>query len=295
VTVHAGEGDKLQIISFMNMKGGVAKTTLAVNVAYAIAFEHHKKVLLVDGDPQFNATTYLLEDKAYLAHLSDPKKGTLRDVFLPKKPGPVNTLAGVSKPINKSKMALSECTITIFDRGTGRGRLDLLPSTLALVELEHSSRQTENKLKAYLHEKAQGYDYVIIDCPPTISFFTQAAVLASDKYVVPIRPDALSVIGLPLLERYIAEFTDDVGKKIEQVGLIFTMVRNPAPRAMKELMDDLKRQRKGAVFTDWLSVSTDVAESVAAHKPFFLYPKTPQKIKLQLVGIAQEFVKRTGG
>jgi chromosome partitioning protein len=285
----------MQIVSFMNMKGGVAKTTLAVNIAYAIAFQHHKKVLLVDCDPQFNATTYLLEDKVYLAHLNDPKKGTLRDVFVPKKAGPINTVAGSAKPINKSKMSLNDCTIKIFDRGTGRGKLDLLPSTLALVELEHSSRQTENKLKAYLHEKAQGYDYVIIDCPPTISFFTQAAVLASDKYVVPIRPDPLSVIGLPLLERYIAEFTDDAGMKIEQVGLVFTMVRNPAPRAMKELMDDLKKSRKAAIFADWLSVSTDVAESVTAHSPAFLYRKTPQKIRLQIVGIAQEFLTRTGG
>ncbi|MBR0757478.1 ParA family protein [Bradyrhizobium jicamae] len=285
----------MQIVSFMNMKGGVAKTTLAVNIAYALGFEHHKKVLLVDGDPQFNATTYLLEDKVYLAHLNDPKKGTLRDIFIPKKPGPINTVVGTAKPINKSKMPLHDCTLKIFDRGTGRGKLDLLPSTLALVELEHSSRQTENKLKAYLHEKAKGYDYVIIDCPPTISFFTQAAILASDKYIVPIRPDPLSVIGLPLLERYISEFTDDAGMKIEQVGLVFTMVRNPAPRAMKELMDDLRRNRKGAVFADWLSLSTDVAESVTAHSPAFLFRKTPQKIKLQMVGIAQEFLNRTGG
>jgi chromosome partitioning protein len=285
----------MQIVSFMNMKGGVAKTTLAVNIAYALAFQHHKQVLLVDGDPQFNATTYLLDDKTYLAHLNDPRKGTLRDIFLPKKAGPVSTVAGTAKPVNKTKMSLQECTVKIFDRGVGRGKLDLLPSTLALVELEHSSRQTENKLKAYLQEKAQGYDYVIIDCPPTISFFTQAAILASDKYLVPIRPDPLSVIGLPLLERYIAEFTDDAGMKIEQIGLVFTMVRNPAPRAMKDLMDDLKRVRKGAVFSDWLSVSTDVAESVTGHTPVFLYRKTPQKIKLQMIGIAQEFLNRTGG
>jgi chromosome partitioning protein len=81
----------MQVVSFMNMKGGVAKTTLAVNVAYALAFEHHKKVLLVDGAPQFNATTYLVDDKKYLAHLSDAKKGTLKEVFLPKKAGPINT------------------------------------------------------------------------------------------------------------------------------------------------------------------------------------------------------------
>src|SRR5215204_5309312 len=145
----------MQVISFMNMKGGVGKTTVAVNVAYALAFEHHKQVLIVDGDPQFNASTYLLPDKTYLAHLNDPKKGTLRDIFVPKRAGPVSTVAGSAKQVNKSKMSLDECTANIFDRGENRGRLDLLPSTLALVELEHSARQTETKLKSYLKEKAQ--------------------------------------------------------------------------------------------------------------------------------------------
>jgi cellulose biosynthesis protein BcsQ len=116
----------MQVISFMNMKGGVGKTTLTVNIAYALAFLHHKQVLLVDGDPQFNASTYLLQDRVYLAHLNDPKKGTLRDVFVPRRAGPVNTVAGTAKPTDKSKMGLADCTVKIFDRGDKRGRLDLL-------------------------------------------------------------------------------------------------------------------------------------------------------------------------
>jgi chromosome partitioning protein len=64
----------MQTISFMNMKGGVGKTTLAVNVAYALAAFNHKNVLLIDGDPQFNATQYLVSDTTYLAHIENPKK-----------------------------------------------------------------------------------------------------------------------------------------------------------------------------------------------------------------------------
>jgi len=67
----------------MNMKGGVGKTTLAVNVAYCLAYVHKKKVLVVDGDPQFNTTQYLLDDPVYLKHVQNDRKGTLRDIFVP--------------------------------------------------------------------------------------------------------------------------------------------------------------------------------------------------------------------
>lgn len=72
------------------MKGGVGKTTLTVNVSYALAYFHKKKVLIVDADPQFNATQYLMSTKDYLDHLENPNKGTLRDIFVPRRVGPVN-------------------------------------------------------------------------------------------------------------------------------------------------------------------------------------------------------------
>src|SRR5258708_3825779 len=153
----------MQVISFMNMKGGVGKTTLAVNVAYGLAYFHRKNVLIVDGDPQFNATQYLVSAHAYLKHLNDDKKGTLRDIFVPRRSGPISTVVGAAKPINKTKMSLAACTCSIFSGGAGRGKLDLIPSTLQLIDIETSKRGTESKLKSYLQERATGYDYVIID------------------------------------------------------------------------------------------------------------------------------------
>ena len=282
----------MQVISFMNMKGGVGKTTLAVNVAYALAYFHKKNVLLVDGDPQFNASQYLMSTKDYLQHLSDPKKGTLKDIFVPKRPGPVNTVTGTAKLINKSKMSLASCTCPIFDGGHGRGKLDLIPSTLALIEIETSKRGTETKLKNYLNEKATAYDYVIIDCPPTISIFTQAAILASDKYLVPIKPDPLSVVGLPLLERWLEEYTDDSGIKVKSVGLVFTLVRGPLPAAMRDAMAEVRSARTSEVFQTFLSQATDVARSVDAHEPIFLF-KRNAKASHQIQAITDEFVTRT--
>lgn len=282
----------MQVISFMNMKGGVGKTTLAVNVAYALAQVQRKQVLIVDGDPQFNATQYLLEDDTYLKHLKNTKKGTLRDIFVPRRVGRLNTIVGVSTRINKSKMALDACTVTVFDGGRNRGKLDLIPSSLQLMEIETSTRGTESKLKAYLREKAGGYDYVIIDCPPTISIFTQAAILASDKYLVPLKPDSLSVLGLPLLETWLDDYADDHGIDVDQVGLVFTLVRGNTPRAMREVMEEVRKERKDKVFTNQLSESTDVAESVNAHQPLFVY-KQNAKTANEMLQIAQEFLDRT--
>ena len=277
----------MQVISFMNMKGGVGKTTLAVNIAYGLALLHKKNVLIVDADPQFNATQYLLEIDEYLAHVEDPKKGTLKDIFVPKTPGPVHTVTGTARTVNKSKMPLAACSCRVFNGNQG-GRLDLIPSTLNLMEIETSKRGTESKLRAYLKEKATGYDYVIIDCPPTISIFTQAVLLASDKYLVPIKPDPLSVVGLPLLERWLQEYTEDHGLEIEAVGLVFTMVRGPTPMAMMAVMRELREQRENQVFESQLSEATAVAESVAAHKPIFLYRKN-HKTAREIRTITQDF------
>lgn len=285
----------MQTISFMNMKGGVGKTTLAVNVAYTLAQQHDKKVLIVDCDPQFNASQYLLTDDVYLAHLKNPARGTLKDVFIPNQAGPLDTAKGIAKPINKAKLSLGDCTIRVFHSHTKPGVLDLVPSTLSLVEVQNSRRQTEARLKTWLKEKALHYDYVIIDCPPTISIFTEAAILASDKYIVPIKPDPLSVVGLPLLERYIQEFTEDVGMKIEQIGIILTQIRPPAPKIMKEMIDVLRKERKGAVFAEQLNNATCVAASVDAHQPILKYQRSTDKVKMQIIDITSEFIKRTKG
>jgi chromosome partitioning protein len=241
----------VQVISFMNMKGGVGKTTLAANVAYGLAAIHDKKVLVVDVDPQFNATQCLVQDEAYLKHLHNPDKATIKDIFMPQNMPPVKTTTGAGRLITKKKIALTDCTLPIYNgvhppsfANGGKGKLDIIPSTLELVEVQNSPWQTEVKLKTFLNEKCTGYDYVIIDCPPTISIFTEAAILASDKYVVPIKPDPLSVLGLPLLERYISDYTADAGKTLVSVEIIFTLVRKPSPAVMKSLMEELRRSRK---------------------------------------------------
>jgi chromosome partitioning protein len=110
-----------------------------------------------------------------------------------------------------------------------------------------------------------------------------------------MRPDPSSVVGLPLLEKYIADYTTDVGVQLEQVGLVFTQVRKPMPHAMRDIMADLRKRRGKTVFDHESTLSTYVAESVDHHKPVFQYKKAPDKLRMQFIDITSELLKRLEG
>lgn len=159
--------------------------------------------------------------------------------------------------------------------------------------VQDSERGTENKLRNFLHEKTSDYDYILIDCPPTISIFSQAAILASDKYLVPIKPDPLSTIGLPLLEAWLDNFTDNAGVSVTSAGIVFCFV-NSRTLQMQAVMEDLRNERPDEVFESKLGQSIRISESVEEHKPVFLYvPKS--KWARQILQITEEFLNRTSG
>ena len=279
----------MQVVALMNMKGGVGKTTLAMNIACSLAYTFGKRVLLIDVDPQFNATQSLVRNQTYLAHIGD-EKPTILDIFLPNRPGAVRTVSGTSTP-SRGSISLSECLLNVVGSLANGGRLDIIPSRLALIEVQESQRQTETLLRRFIHEKAQGYDYVFLDCPPTISVFTQAVFLASDKYLVPLKPDPLSVIGLPLLERWLNDYSQITGHNVAKVGLVFTMVTNPHPTQMREVMSQIRVQRRDEVFDAVLSQSTQIASSVSPQMPVSIR-KPRSNAAREVTMIAREFLTR---
>ncbi|MCC6697545.1 MAG: ParA family protein [Candidatus Hydrogenedentes bacterium] len=283
-----------QVISVINMKGGVGKTTIAVNVAYALAEKHRKKVLLVDVDPQFNASTCLMKSEDYLRHVKDPSKHTIVDIFRP--PGGVHfsTVSSGRRGKQPSKPTLESATVAVF-KGKTIGQLDLLPSHLSLMAAQDAERGTENRLRNFLQKCADDYDYVLIDCPPTISIYTQSAILASEKYWVPIKPDPLSTIGLPLLEQWLEDFTDNAGIEVDLVGIVFTMVRENT-KQMLRIMEELKHKRRNDIFNATLGESISISESVEENQTIYNYRKSKnQKWANQILEIASEFLERTSG
>lgn len=280
-----------RVISFINMKGGVGKTTLTVNIAHTLASVHSKKVLLVDADPQFNASTYLMTDDEYLEHTQNRGKKTLLDVFLPRRHESISTTKGRKKTAKKPSLALTSCIFNAYSNADGV--LDLIPSTLGLMEIHTSERGTENRLQNFLKQKAQGYDYVLIDCPPTISIFNQAAIIASDSYIVPVKPDPLSATGLPLLERWLEDTTETAGTEVEAIGIVFCMVRNPMPNTMERVMQDMRRERADDVFGESISQATALATSVEKHQPILEHAPN-SKSATELLDITSEFLERLG-
>lgn len=209
-----------RVVSILNMKGGVGKTTISLNLAYALARQHNQQVLLIDFDPQANASGGLLTYEQYEKHRESKK--VISDIFtdLEKLVGPVTKKSG-------KLLTLADMLVTArrFDDG---GSIDLVPSEL---ELSHTLERTggssfEERLKILLRNKKSRYDTVLIDCGPTYSVLTNNALKASDGVLVPVKPDPFSARGIPLLlskiEAHNRAHSDD--DRVEVFGIVFTMV-----------------------------------------------------------------------
>lgn len=264
-----------KVVSLINMKGGVGKTTLAVGLAWELAKKH--RVLLVDIDPQFNATQWLVNAETYLTWLKT--KHTVLNVFQPQ----ASNSGGLVKPTEKT---------AIIPVKHGVKTLHVLPSALDLMKLDAAPRGTENRLRVFLDGVKKNFDFILIDCPPTASLFSYSAFLASDAYLVPVKPDPLSVLGLPLLVKAMQDYEDRSGQELMRLGLIFTQVRKTP--AMEATMREVRTQYAGEVFKDSIQQTTGVAEAVEANKPLQLFDKQGNfpEVKAALAGICSEFEQR---
>ena len=203
----------MKTISFVNMKGGVAKTTLAFNVAVFLSRREQKRVLLIDMDPQFNLTQCTMTTPQYYKLFTENQDMVSR-IF--------DTKHLLISSVTGSKVSEPK---EIHDIKPQRieERLDLLPGTLDLYRLPEGNG-AELKLKKYIDSQKSNYDYVIIDTPPTPSIWMTASLIASDGYIIPVKPDPLSRIGIELLQSVVKEKTETYGLKVTCLGLVLTMV-----------------------------------------------------------------------
>jgi len=207
----------MKVISFINMKGGVGKSTLATNVADYLATREEKRVLFIDIDPQFNATQCLMTTSQYVEH-KEADLDTVCQIFRGRK---VNIKTTSGPKIDEGKIFEDIEPVSIKDN------LSLIPGDLGLYRIEMKSGDgVEFKLSNYLEVVEDDYDYVIIDTPPTPSVWMSSALIASQYYVIPIKPDPLSVTGIDLLESIISEKRDNFNLKITRLGVVFNMVEH---------------------------------------------------------------------
>lgn len=280
------------IISVINMKGGVGKTTLSVNLAYGLAKYHHKKVLIVDVDPQFNATQYLYPISKYLDFIKKKHTCTIKDIFIAPQTEIMGTVKQEKKEANPPIPDKKNCVINVYKNE--EGFLDLLPSTLELMEADNMKRGIENRLKIFLDKVREKYDYIIIDCPPTMSVFTASAYIASDKYLITIKPDYLSSVGLSLLLRAMKTYEETYGISKEAIGIVFTMVMEHTTLAKKVMLQIRKTYaKKMKIFNNHISHTTQIAKTVGENKTIFDIKSG--RYSTEMKNITQEFINFVEG
>ncbi|MBQ7263593.1 MAG: AAA family ATPase [Synergistaceae bacterium] len=206
----------MKVVSIINYKGGVGKTTVTSNLAAYVA-QQGKRVLMIDLDPQTNLTLAFLNQPEWESEYAEKK--TLLEFFRP-------IIKGSSK-----RIPLSDLVIHVEPSGLG---LDLISSHLELIDIDtdlaaclgggNPDIMAHNFLKVHSHLKEgllglKGeYDLVLIDCPPNFNTVVKNAITASDWYLVPAKMDYLSTLGLDHLRRSTKKYVEDYNDHVRQTG-----------------------------------------------------------------------------
>ncbi|MBU0562276.1 MAG: AAA family ATPase [Gammaproteobacteria bacterium] len=194
------------------MKGGVGKTTLAAQLAHA-ADRRNLRTLAIDLDPQANLSQAILGAKGYVDHLSS-KKPTVVNIFEQYLPPTISAPSPGRTNIND---------VIIKEVGYWSGTtLDLIPSRLELSNTLKNPTGKERRLAKALSKVSENYDLILIDCAPTESILTDAAYHSSRYALVPVKPEFLATIGLPLLANSVIEFkADNSDHALDICGIVF--------------------------------------------------------------------------
>lgn len=203
----------MKTISFINMKGGVGKTTSVVEFATILVKDHGKRVLIIDIDPQTNATFSFIKYDIWQTQI---EANTIADVL------------GMNMHLSSRDAEYNINNAVIKNVSEIQG-LDLISSHLGLtfLDLDLSAKAgRELILSRQISRLESEYDYILIDCPPNLTLAPQNALVASDYIIVPIIPDFYSFLGLPLLKNRVDRLKKDLNIDVSFLGCLFTRVEN---------------------------------------------------------------------
>jgi len=277
-------------VSMINMKGGVGKTTLAFNLAYHAAWSKNHRVLAVDLDPQANLSQYFMGAEKYLEYVA-ANKPTVVEIFeqfsLPTRKHPSPTAVQPAKVVHHLR------------KWNDGSLLDLVPSRLELAWTLKNPTEKAHLLPKFLMKLQGQYDLIMIDCAPTESILTTAAYLSSRYIIVPVKPEFLATIGLPLLARSLREHQiSREDQDLELAGIVFNdsdaqhakAEHNRSRRDVRAIAKD----NKWPVLDNEAHHSDSYAAGARAGKPIFetKYARDYVKEEFKLVG--DEFLGKVG-
>ena len=245
-----------KIVSVINQKGGTGKTTTTINLGSALS-KLGKKILLVDLDPQANLTYSLgLEDQA----------GTMADVF--------------------------SGTKSLREILTSRNGLTVAPGSNELVDIEISlvtQPQRESFLKNILAE-AKGYDYILVDCPPSLSLLTVNALAASDEVLIPLQMEVLTLQGLGQILATVAQIRSTFNARLKVKGIVVVMF-DKRRKLSSEIQDYLQQNIDEKIFTARIRLNVKLAEAPSFGKSVLDYDSSSNGAR-DYMALAEEFLKK---
>ena len=279
-----GMPKKSVTVSITNMKGGVGKSTLTANLGWFCAYQENLRVLMVDLDPQFNLSQYAMGTQGYTEHL-DAGKGTVLHLFEQLTPAAVSG--------KKRARVEPKDIIAPIRSWTDGSRLDLVPSSLDLAWTLKNPHQKEQLLAQFLDKVRSSYDLILIDCPPTDSMLTTAAYLASDSILVPVKPEFLSTIGLPLVVKSVEEFERVWNGSLEVLGIVFNassdrLEHDRSRTYVRKIADEYGWY----VFENEISFSDSYPKGSRIGRPIFLTDYARGTKIADFYDVANEFMAR---
>jgi chromosome partitioning protein len=254
-----------RIVAIANQKGGVGKTTTAVNVAASLAIAE-RRTLLVDADPQANATSGIGLDKRSLTR-------SLYDVLLDRVPLDDVIVHHALLP-----------------------HLDVLPATQDLVgaEVELVTREDrESALRDALRDAHDRYDYVLIDCPPSLGLLTLNVLTAAQGVIIPIQCEYYALEGISQLLNTIRLVQQNFNPSLAIDGVLLTMYDSRL-NLCRQVVEDAKEYFGQQVFRTAIPRNVRLAEAPSFGKPILLYDVQSIGAKSYLA-VGQELLRRTGG
>lgn len=252
-----------RIIAIANQKGGVGKTTTAINLGTALAAAR-KRVLVLDIDPQGNASTGLGIDVA------DRVPGAY-------------------------EMIMGEATLGDATRPTMVPGLSIVPSVVDLsgaeVELAAMTRR-EYQLRAALAERVGDYDYLLIDCPPALGLLTVNALVAADALMIPLQCEFFALEGLSLLLRTVQRVRQHLNPTLEMLGVVLTMY-DKRNNLSAQVAADVRAFLGDQVYETVIPRNVRVSEAPSHGRPVLLYDMKCAGAQAY-IHLASEVLRREG-